>query len=192
MADGSGGLVLAGGELHVPGGCSPGTLDCSYRDKTRYESTGLVSRYTRAGWHSDLPSLLQPRQNHGCAALQRGQRLLLLVAGGSLSVPTPGGGYREHLASTELLLLGDPAWSAASPLPRPVWGGRAVNLAATLYWLGGFEESEEEEEVWTGREVLRWDDTSEEWEEAASLLHKRAAHMVSIVKLDKDMLERCT
>ena len=32
----------------------------------------------------------------------------LLVAGGSLSVPTPGGGYRQHLASTELLLLGDP------------------------------------------------------------------------------------
>ena len=35
-----------------------------------------VSRYTRNGWIEDLPSLIEGRQNHGCASFAKNENLV--------------------------------------------------------------------------------------------------------------------
>jgi hypothetical protein len=89
------------------------------------------------------------------------------------------GGYDagwEHLATTEVLVAGSPAWEAAGSLPSARAGLRGALLGGRLYMTGGFIA----DSVYTS-EVLEFKTTSYEWEAAPPMEEERAGHGMAAV-----------
>ena len=96
-----------------------------------------MTRYTRAGWQEELPTLLTQRYQHACAAYTRAGVMVLVVAGGRDQ-------DYQALSSTELLVgEGGAGWQYSASLPRPLYGLRAatVDVDRTVIITGGAQQN---------------------------------------------------